>query len=139
MSQLRLAVMSCSNFPAGYFNVYAEVAKRTDIDVALHLGDYIYEYGLIGYASQLAFAFDRESQPSHEILTLDDYRRRHAQYRTDADLRAMHANVPERIGAAVPGVVATAITTAAASATGGADARADEHRIEDGASNDAAA
>ncbi|SFN15499.1 alkaline phosphatase [Variovorax sp. OV329] len=94
LSQLRLAVLSCSNFPAGYFNVYAEVAKRDDIDAALHLGDYIYEYGVIGYASQLAFAIDRESQPSHEILTLEDYRRRHAQYRSDADLRAMHAKVP---------------------------------------------
>ena len=94
VAQARLAVLSCSNFPAGYFNVCAEVAKRNDIDVALHLGDYIYEYGLIGFASQLAFAFDREAQPPREILTLDDYRRRHAQYRTDADLRAMHANVP---------------------------------------------
>ncbi|NUT15475.1 MAG: alkaline phosphatase, partial [Cupriavidus sp.] len=94
VAQLRLAALSCSNFPSGYFNVYAEVAKRDDIDVALHLGDYIYEYGLVGYASQLAFAIDRESQPPHEILTLEDYRRRHAQYRTDPDLRAMHAKVP---------------------------------------------
>jgi len=94
VGQVRLAALSCSNFPAGYFNVCAEVAKRDDIDVALHLGDYIYEYGLIGYASQLAFAIDRESKPPHEILTLDDYRRRHAQYRSDADLRAMHAKMP---------------------------------------------
>ncbi|MDM0114254.1 alkaline phosphatase D family protein [Variovorax sp. J22R133] len=94
VSQVRMAVLSCANFPAGYFNVYAEVAKRTDIDVALHLGDYIYEYGPIGYASQLAFVIDRESKPSHEILTLEDYRRRHQQYRSDPDLRAMHANVP---------------------------------------------
>ena len=94
VAQVRLAALSCSNFPAGYFNVCAEVAKRDDIDVALHLGDYIYEYGLIGFASQLAFAIDRESQPPHEILTLDDYRRRHAQYRSDVDLRAMHAKVP---------------------------------------------
>src|SRR5688572_3691098 len=94
VSQLRLAVLSCSNFPSGYFNVYAEVAKRDDIDVALHVGDYIYEFGLVGFESQLAFAIDRESQPPHEILTLEDYRRRHAQYRSDADLRAMHAKVP---------------------------------------------
>jgi alkaline phosphatase D len=94
VSQVRLAVLSCANFPAGYFNVYAEVAKRTDIDVALHLGDYIYEYGLLGYASQLAFAIDRESQPRYEILTLSDYRTRHAQYRGDEDLIAMHAKVP---------------------------------------------
>lgn len=94
VSQVRFAVVSCSNFPAGYFNVYAEVAKRTDIDVVLHLGDYIYEYGVIGLAAQLAIAFDRQSDPSHETLTLDDYRRRHAQYRTDKDLLVLHANHP---------------------------------------------
>lgn len=94
VSQLKLAVVSCSNFPAGYFNVYAELAKRTDIDVALHLGDYIYEYGPLGFASQLAIAIDRESQPPHELLTLDDYRRRHAQYRTDPDLIEFHAKLP---------------------------------------------
>ncbi len=94
VAQARMAVLSCANFPAGYFNVYAEVAKRTDIDVALHLGDFIYEYGPLGFASQIAFAFDRESQPSHELITLDDYRRRHAQYRTDRDLAAFHASVP---------------------------------------------
>ena len=94
VSQARLAVVSCSNFPSGYFNVYADIAKRTDIDVVLHLGDYIYEYGVVGYASQLAIAIDRTSNPDHEILTLADYRLRHAQYRTDGDLRALHARLP---------------------------------------------
>ena len=94
VSQARLAVVSCSNFPSGYFNVYADIAKRTDIDVVLHLGDYIYEYGVVGYASQLAIAIDRTSNPDHEILTLADYRLRHAQYRTDSDLRALHARLP---------------------------------------------
>lgn len=94
VSQLRLGVVSCSNFPAGYFNVCAELAKRTDIDVVLHLGDYIYEFGRVGFASQLAIALDRESQPPRELLTLDDYRRRHAQYRTDLDLIALHAKMP---------------------------------------------
>lgn len=94
VSQVKLAVLSCANFPAGYFNVYADVAKRGDIDAALHLGDYIYEYGLLGYASQTAFVIDRESDPRQEILTLADYRRRHAQYKTDLDLRALHAAVP---------------------------------------------
>ncbi|BEP64707.1 alkaline phosphatase D family protein (plasmid) [Variovorax sp. V213] len=94
VSQAKLAVVSCSNFPSGYFNVYAEIAKRTDIDVVLHLGDYIYEYGRVGYASQLAIAIDRESNPDHELLTLTDYRLRHAQYRTDNDLRALHARLP---------------------------------------------
>jgi len=94
VSQARLAVVSCSNFPSGYFNVYADIATRTDIDVVLHLGDYIYEYGVVGYASQLAIAIDRTSNPDHEILTLADYRLRHAQYRTDGDLRALHARLP---------------------------------------------
>ncbi len=94
VSQVRLGVMSCSNFPAGYFNVCAEVAKRTDLDAVLHLGDYIYEFGPLGFASQLAIAIDRESQPSREILTLAEYRQRHAQYKTDVDLRAMHATLP---------------------------------------------
>ncbi|KQP18178.1 alkaline phosphatase [Pseudorhodoferax sp. Leaf267] len=94
VSQVKLAVLSCANFPAGYFNVYADVAKRGDIDAALHLGDYIYEYGLLGYASQTAFITDRESSPRQEILTLADYRQRHAQYKSDPDLRALHAAMP---------------------------------------------
>ncbi len=93
-TQVRLAVFSCANFPAGYFNVYNHAAQRQDIDYALHLGDYIYEYGRFGYASLLAIAIDRESEPGHEIVTLADYRRRHAQYKNDADLRAVHAAFP---------------------------------------------
>ena len=94
VSQVKFAIVSCASFPAGYFNVYAEVAKRTDIDVVLHLGDYICEYGVVGFAAQLAIAFDRQSDPSHETLTLDDYRWRHAQYRTDTDLLVLHPNLP---------------------------------------------
>ena len=94
VAQAKFAVVSCANFPGGYFNVYADIAKRADLDLVLHLGDYIYEYGRLGYASQLAFALDRVSTPDHEILTLEDYRLRHAQYRTDGDLRAMHARLP---------------------------------------------
>lgn len=94
VAQAKLAVVSCANFPGGYFNVYADIAKRADLDLVLHLGDYIYEYGRLGYASQLAFALDRVSAPDHEILTLQDYRLRHAQYRGDGDLRAMHARLP---------------------------------------------
>ena len=94
VTQVRLAVFSCANFPAGYFNVYNHAAQRQDIDYALHLGDYIYEYGRLGYASQLAIALDRDTDPSHEIVTLSDYRRRHSQYKTDPDLRAVHAAFP---------------------------------------------
>jgi phosphodiesterase/alkaline phosphatase D-like protein len=46
VSSVRLAVFSCSNYPAGYFHAYAEAARLGDIDVAVHLGDYIYADGL---------------------------------------------------------------------------------------------
>jgi len=97
VSQVKLAVLSCSNYPAGYFNVYADAARRAEaenIDAALHLGDYIYEYGPGGYASANAQALGRVVDPAKEILVLADYRRRYAQYRSDADLQRLHATVP---------------------------------------------
>lgn len=94
VSQARLGVFSCSNFPAGYFHVYAEAAKRDDLDAVLHLGDYIYEYGRDGYASTEAADMGREVNPSSELISLSDYRLRYAQYRGDADLQALHAKMP---------------------------------------------
>ncbi len=93
VDQVRLAVFSCSNYPAGYFNAYGAAAQLENIDAALHLGDYIYEYERGGYASAQAAALGREVQPAGELLTLADYRARYAQYRTDADLQALHAAV----------------------------------------------
>ena len=93
VAQVKLAVLSCSNYPTGYFNVYSEVAK-SDVDVAIHLGDYIYEYAATGYASENAAKLGRTSVPSTELLSLDDYRLRHAQYKSDADLKQFHASKP---------------------------------------------
>ena len=94
VAQVKLAVFSCANYPAGYFNVYADAARRGDLDATVHLGDYLYEYGQGGYASGNAAALSRLSQPANEILSLADYRTRHAQYRTDTDLQALHAVAP---------------------------------------------
>ncbi|HQY07697.1 MAG: alkaline phosphatase D family protein [Burkholderiales bacterium] len=94
VAQVKLAVFSCSNYPAGYFNVYAEAAQRDDLDATVHLGDYIYEYPRGGYASDQAAALGREVLPANELLTLADYRSRYAQYRSDADLQALHAAAP---------------------------------------------
>lgn len=94
VEQVKFAVFSCSNYPAGYFNVYGAAAKLTDADAALHLGDYIYEYSKDGYASALAEQLGRVSEPAGELLTLADYRKRYAQYRQDADLQAVHAALP---------------------------------------------
>ena len=93
VNEVKLAVLSCSNYPAGFFNVYSEVAK-SDVDLAIHLGDYIYEYAATGYASEKAASLGRTSVPANEILTLSDYRMRHAQYKSDADSKQFHASKP---------------------------------------------
>ncbi|HEY6130952.1 MAG TPA: alkaline phosphatase D family protein [Halioglobus sp.] len=87
------AVVSCSNYPAGFFNVYREVAGQ-DVDAVLHLGDYLYEYHSTGYASERAVELGRVVEPAHELLTLADYRTRYAQYHRDEDLQAAHAAHP---------------------------------------------
>ncbi|WDG07137.1 alkaline phosphatase D family protein [Vibrio campbellii] len=92
-----MAVVSCANYPAGYFNVYKEILEqhqKASFDVVLHLGDYIYEYGAGGYASEDAAALGREPSKGTECITLDDYRKRYAQYRQDEDLQALHAALP---------------------------------------------
>lgn len=94
VAQVKLAVMSCANYPAGYFQVYAEAAKRSDLAALVFLGDYIYEYPKDGYASEDAVKLDRVSKPANELLTLADYRTRYAQYRSDADLKTIHAKLP---------------------------------------------
>ena len=93
LASARFAVVSCSNYPAGYFHVYREVAGQ-EVDAVLHLGDYIYEYASDGYASDQAQALGRTSIPATELLALDDYRARYGQYRGDPDLQDCHAAHP---------------------------------------------
>lgn len=90
---LRLAFVSCSNYPYGYFNAYRRIAERTDLDLVLHLGDYLYEYPVGEYVNE-ALAGIRDVEPANELLTLIDYRMRHAQYKTDPDLQAVHRQHP---------------------------------------------
>lgn len=95
VQSVQFAVCSCSNYPAGYFHVYKEMAKQ-DVDVVIHLGDYIYEYGMGGYATEEAVAMGRALADDNnaEIIRLDDYRKRYALYRLDADLQAAHQRHP---------------------------------------------
>lgn len=92
---VQFAVCSCSNYPAGYFHVYKEMAKQ-DVDVVIHLGDYIYEYGMGEYATEEAVAMGRALADDNnaEIIRLDDYRKRYALYRLDQDLQAAHQRHP---------------------------------------------
>lgn len=94
VDEVRLAVFSCSNYPAGYFHAYAHAAKRQDWHAVLHLGDYIYEYERTGYASADAESLGRAVMPASECVTLTDYRTRYALYHTDPDLQALRASCP---------------------------------------------
>ena len=94
IEQIRLGITSCSNYPQGYFNVYRHMAL-TDIDLVLHLGDYIYEYAEGVYSNEVATnKLGRKVEPTNEILSLEDYRMRYGLYRTDEDLQLVHARHP---------------------------------------------
>lgn len=93
-TQAKLAVCSCSNYQAGLFNVYDAMAN-SDADIIVHLGDYFYEYGAGGYGSTAENAFlNRLHEPAGEIISLDDYRTRYKQYRSDASLQLAHQKKP---------------------------------------------
>ena len=90
----RLAVFSCANLPFGWFHAYAHAAVREDLDLAVHLGDYIYEYPPGVYPPPHDALSERVVEPAHAALSLADYRARYANYRQDADLLALHARLP---------------------------------------------
>lgn len=91
VERAKLAVCSCSNLSFGYFNAYGAIARQSDIDAVLHLGDYIYEYANGEYGD--GSATGRE-QGDRETLTLDDYRTRYSLYHRDVDLQAAHQRHP---------------------------------------------
>ncbi|WBB68965.1 alkaline phosphatase D family protein [Micromonospora sp. WMMD812] len=92
IDRLRLGVVSCSNWEAGYFAAYRHLAERGDLNLVVHLGDYLYEYGSGEFDAGGTVV--RAVQPGHEVLSLADYRIRHALYKTDPDLQALHAALP---------------------------------------------
>ena len=82
------AFVSCQNWAHGYYPAFADLARQDDIELVVHLGDYIYEGdGIFARAV-------RKHVPQAELLSLSDYRTRHAQYRTDPDLQDAHAACP---------------------------------------------
>jgi alkaline phosphatase D len=89
-----IGVFSCSNLPFGWFNGYAHAAARNDIDLAVHTGDYVYEYGPDVYPTRDQALPGRSVQPDYEMVTLADYRLRYASYRLDTDLQRLHQVVP---------------------------------------------
>ena len=90
----KIGIFSCSNFPAGYFNAYQAAAEKDSLDLWLHLGDYLYEYPMGGYATDKAKKLGRVPEPLHEMISLSDYRLRHAQYKQDQGSKALHKHAP---------------------------------------------
>jgi len=82
---VNFAFASCQHYESGYFNAYRHMLED-DLDVVIHLGDYIYEGGIGRNRVR------RHNGP--EIVSLEDYRNRHALYRSDPDLQAAHALCP---------------------------------------------
>ena len=93
-SAFTIALFSCSNLPFGWFNAYAHAAARNDIDLVAHVGDYLYEYPVGDSPSLKKAVAGRDIQPTHEMVSLADYRLRYASYRADADLQRIHALFP---------------------------------------------
>lgn len=94
-TSVKFAVFSCSLYSEGFFNAY-DAAAKSDAQFALHLGDYIYEYGagVNQYGNTNAAALGRVAVPATDIVSLADYRARYAQYRSDPNLQAVHAKMP---------------------------------------------
>ncbi|GAB3929764.1 alkaline phosphatase D family protein [Kribbella albertanoniae] len=83
---LVMAFASCAHYEEGYYTAYRRMAEDNP-GLILHLGDYIYEYGATAGRPRLHAG-------TTEIVSLADYRRRYAQYKSDLDLQAAHAAAP---------------------------------------------
>ncbi|MBI3219335.1 MAG: alkaline phosphatase D family protein [Bacteroidetes bacterium] len=88
---LKFAIASCANWEFGYFSAYDKIADRPVLDAVLHLGDYIYEYGVGRYGDT---TLGRINIPPYEIVSLQDYRTRYSLYRLDKGLRRVHQQHP---------------------------------------------
>ncbi len=94
VDKLRFAIVSCANWQHGYFNAYDHIGRQDHFDALLHLGDYYYEYGAGYYSNAAMVEAGRVHEPPHEIVTLDDYRGRHRQYRSDGALQSATLKMP---------------------------------------------
>ena len=85
LRRFRFAFASCQEYQNGFYTAYQHMAEE-DLDLVIHLGDYIYEGGI-----------NAEGVRQHngpESITLEDYRNRYALYKSDPNLKAAHANFP---------------------------------------------
>src|SRR5262245_14871557 len=90
--RLRFGIVNCQDYQNGYWPAYWNLADE-DLDVVFHLGDYIYEYDPHSLLPDRNHTTP-QTPGLDQLSTLDDYRARHAQYKSDAALRAAHAAFP---------------------------------------------
>ena len=95
VASVKFAVFSCALYSEGYFNAY-DAAAKSDAQYAVHLGDYLYEYGSdpAKFGNKDAVSLGRVIVPANDMVSLDDYRTRYALYRSDVNLQALHAKMP---------------------------------------------
>ena len=86
--EIKIAVCSCANFSSGYFHIYRHISIQEDLNVVLHLGDYIYE------SASLGEEFGRTLASPVEARDIPTYRARYAEYKLDPDLQALHRKHP---------------------------------------------
>ena len=94
VDRFALGLFSCANLPFGFFNAYAHAAARRDLDLMVHVGDYLYEYQAGHYPDPGQETPGRTIAPATEIVHLADYRLRYACYRADPDLQQLHRMFP---------------------------------------------
>ena len=94
MDKVRLGVAGCQDYQAGLYTAWRHLA-REDLDAVFHYGDYMYEGGprasFFSFESGEAVATVRQHN-GPMTFSLDDYRRRYTQIRSDLDLQAGHAS-----------------------------------------------
>lgn len=94
-TSVKFAVFSCALYSEGFFNTY-DAAAKSDAQYAIHLGDYLYEYGADPkkFGNADAVTLGRITMPANDMVSLSDYRTRYALYRSDPNLQALHAKMP---------------------------------------------
>lgn len=91
VENFRIALLSCSNYSFGYFNAYNIIKERNDVDLVLHVGDYIYEDG---FHETGIDTMNRKPIPEYDAYDLASYRMRYSCYRLDPSLRNLHQQYP---------------------------------------------
>lgn len=91
VQRLRIGIGGCNHYAQGFYDAWEHLSREPDLDLVFHYGDYIYEGGGAVAPTAGQGAAPARQHFGGEIYSLDDYRRRYAQYKSDPGLIAVHA------------------------------------------------